>query len=93
MAAAAAGINKQGAVATMEPCIRHGRGAHGNTVKVVRLSLKSTAQIHHARSGHVVWLVCTDCRQQLACVASGFGANAAAALALVTLDARRSSPF
>lgn len=44
MAAAAAGINKQGAVATMEPCIRHGRGANGGTVKVVILSLKSTAR-------------------------------------------------
>ncbi|XP_077944912.1 E3 ubiquitin-protein ligase TRIM23 isoform X2 [Gasterosteus aculeatus] len=32
MAAAAAGVNKQGAVATMEPCIRHGRGPHGSTV-------------------------------------------------------------
>lgn len=40
MAAAAAGINKQGAVATMEPCIRHGRGANGSTVKVVMLSLQ-----------------------------------------------------
>lgn len=34
MAAAAAGINKQVAVAVMEPCIRHGRGANAHTVKV-----------------------------------------------------------
>lgn len=41
MAAAAAGINKQGAAVTMEPCIRHGRGAHGHAVKVDTLSLTS----------------------------------------------------
>ncbi|CAG05273.1 unnamed protein product [Tetraodon nigroviridis] len=34
MAAAAAGISKQVAVAAMEPCIRHGRGANAHTVKV-----------------------------------------------------------
>lgn len=43
MAAAAAGLNKQGTVATMEPCIRHGRGANGNTVKVVIMSGNITA--------------------------------------------------
>lgn len=41
MAAAAEGItNKQGAVAAMEPCMRHGRGASGNAVKVKMLSLE-----------------------------------------------------
>ena len=28
------GINKQGTAATMETCVRHGKGATGNTVKV-----------------------------------------------------------
>ena len=38
--AAAAGINKQGALATMDTCARHGRGAHGSTVKVSPLSTR-----------------------------------------------------
>lgn len=45
MAAAAAGINKQGAVATMESALRHGRAANASTVKVVVMSRKATAEM------------------------------------------------
>lgn len=45
MAAAAAGINKQVAVAVMEPCIRHGRGANAHTVKVNALPISIGPQI------------------------------------------------
>ncbi|XP_028457726.1 E3 ubiquitin-protein ligase TRIM23 isoform X1 [Sander lucioperca] len=69
MAAAAAGINKQGAVATMEPCIRHGRGAHGNTVKVLEcgvcedvFSLQGDKVPRLLLCGHTV---CHDCLTRL----------------------------
>ncbi|XP_023278034.1 E3 ubiquitin-protein ligase TRIM23 isoform X1 [Seriola lalandi dorsalis] len=69
MAAAAAGINKQGAVATMEPCIRHGRGASGNTVKVLEcgvcedvFSLQGDKVPRLLLCGHTV---CHDCLTRL----------------------------
>lgn len=36
--AAAVGVNKQTNAASMEPCVRHGRGTTGNTVKVRTLN-------------------------------------------------------
>ncbi|XP_037340292.1 E3 ubiquitin-protein ligase TRIM23 isoform X1 [Pungitius pungitius] len=69
MAAAAAGINKQGAVATMEPCIRHGRGPHGSTVKVLEcgvcedvFSLQGDKVPRLLLCGHTV---CHDCLTRL----------------------------
>ncbi|XP_018517789.1 E3 ubiquitin-protein ligase TRIM23 [Lates calcarifer] len=69
MAAAAAGINKQGAVATMEPCIRYGRGASGNTVKVLEcgvcedvFSLQGDKVPRLLLCGHTV---CHDCLTRL----------------------------
>ncbi|XP_058474153.1 E3 ubiquitin-protein ligase TRIM23 isoform X1 [Solea solea] len=69
MAAAAAGINKQGAVATMEPCIRHGRGSNGNTVKVLEcgvcedvFSLQGDKVPRLLLCGHTV---CHDCLTRL----------------------------
>ncbi|KAK5879168.1 hypothetical protein CesoFtcFv8_024497 [Champsocephalus esox] len=69
MAAAAAGINKQGALATMEPCIRHGRGAHGGNVKVLEcgvcedvFSLQGDKVPRLLLCGHTV---CHDCLTRL----------------------------
>ncbi|XP_040053333.2 E3 ubiquitin-protein ligase TRIM23 isoform X3 [Gasterosteus aculeatus] len=69
MAAAAAGVNKQGAVATMEPCIRHGRGPHGSTVKVLEcgvcedvFSLQGDKVPRLLLCGHTV---CHDCLTRL----------------------------
>uniref|UniRef100_A0AAQ5ZFG4 RING-type E3 ubiquitin transferase n=1 Tax=Amphiprion ocellaris TaxID=80972 RepID=A0AAQ5ZFG4_AMPOC len=69
MAAAAAGINKQGAVATMETCIRHGRGANGSTVKVLEcgvcedvFSLQGDKVPRLLLCGHTV---CHDCLTRL----------------------------
>lgn len=56
MAAAAAAINKQGAVGTMEPCARFGRGAHGGTVKVTKVVSEHT-QPHYAFNRPVVSVV------------------------------------
>ncbi|XP_062268603.1 E3 ubiquitin-protein ligase TRIM23 isoform X1 [Platichthys flesus] len=69
MAAAAAGINKQGAVATMETCTRHGRAAHGSTVKVLEcgvcedvFSLQGDKVPRLLLCGHTV---CHDCLTRL----------------------------
>ncbi|XP_075885666.1 E3 ubiquitin-protein ligase TRIM23 [Nelusetta ayraudi] len=68
-AAAAAGINKQGAAVTMEPCIRHGRGAHGHAVKVLEcgvcedvFSLQGDKVPRLLLCGHTV---CHDCLTRL----------------------------
>ncbi|XP_003965442.1 E3 ubiquitin-protein ligase TRIM23 isoform X1 [Takifugu rubripes] len=69
MAAAAAGINKQVAVAVMEPCIRHGRGANAHTVKVLEcgvcedvFSLQGDKVPRLLLCGHTV---CHDCLTRL----------------------------
>ncbi|KAJ0012898.1 hypothetical protein NQD34_017232 [Periophthalmus magnuspinnatus] len=67
---AAAGINKQGSVAAMEPCIRHGRATNGSSVKVVLecgvcedvFSLQGDKVPRLLLCGHTV---CHDCLTRL----------------------------
>ncbi|CAB1318050.1 unnamed protein product [Coregonus sp. 'balchen'] len=67
--AAAVGVNKQGTAATMDVCVRHGRGATGNTVKVLEcgvcedvFSLQGDKVPRLLLCGHTV---CHDCLTRL----------------------------
>ncbi|XP_077442059.1 E3 ubiquitin-protein ligase TRIM23 [Vanacampus margaritifer] len=69
MAAFAAGINKQGVLTTMEPCVRHGRAANGGTVKLLEcgvcedvFSLQGDKVPRLLLCGHTV---CHDCLTRL----------------------------
>ncbi|XP_049594273.1 E3 ubiquitin-protein ligase TRIM23 isoform X1 [Syngnathus scovelli] len=69
MAASAAGINKQGSLTSIEPCIRHGRAANGGTVKVLEcgvcedvFSLQGDKVPRLLLCGHTV---CHDCLTRL----------------------------
>uniref|UniRef100_A0AAY5K1C7 E3 ubiquitin-protein ligase TRIM23 n=1 Tax=Esox lucius TaxID=8010 RepID=A0AAY5K1C7_ESOLU len=67
--AAAAGVNKQGTAATMDVCVRHGRGSTGSTVKVLEcgvcedvFSLQGDKVPRLLLCGHTV---CHDCLTRL----------------------------
>ncbi|MCI4388623.1 hypothetical protein PGIGA_G00088090 [Pangasianodon gigas] len=67
--AAAVGVNKQTSAASMEPCVRHGRGTTGNTVKVLEcgvcedvFSLQGDKVPRLLLCGHTV---CHDCLTRL----------------------------
>ncbi|KAM9794245.1 E3 ubiquitin-protein ligase TRIM23 isoform X1 [Syngnathus typhle] len=69
MAASAAGINKQGSLTSIEPCVRHGRAANGGTVKVLEcgvcedvFSLQGDKVPRLLLCGHTV---CHDCLTRL----------------------------
>ncbi|TUR38418.1 E3 ubiquitin-protein ligase TRIM23 [Bagarius yarrelli] len=67
--AAAVGVNKQSSAAAMEPCVRHGRGTAGHTVKVLEcgvcedvFSLQGDKVPRLLLCGHTV---CHDCLTRL----------------------------